>query len=100
MKIVKLSVIKKWLKLFHSIQHDPFMPNVIEGENIVNTDRFGTTKVSSIDHNVNCLEFVLKFLLAVKELLHLLMVLKVPHVPSHLLDVLTRMRLLITPKFL
>ena len=99
MKIVKLSVIKKWLKLFHSIQHDPFMPNVIEGENIVNTDRFGTTKVSSIDHNVNCLEFVLKFSLAVKELLHLLMVLKVPHVPSHLLDVLTRMRLLITPKF-
>lgn len=51
-------MIKKWLKLFHSIQHDHFMPNVIEGENIVNTDRFGTTKVSSIDHNVNCLEFV------------------------------------------
>ena len=45
------------VKTSHSIQYDSPIPIVIEGENIVNMDGFGTTKVSGVDHNFNSLDY-------------------------------------------
>lgn len=45
------------VKTLHSIQHDSPIPIVIECENVVNMDGFGTTKVSGVDHNFNSLDY-------------------------------------------
>ena len=46
---------QKMIKTLNSIQHGLPIPNAIEGDSIVKIDSFGTTKMSSVDHNSNSL---------------------------------------------
>ena len=44
-------------KTLHSIQHDSPIHIAIEGENIVDMESVGTTKMSCVDHNSSSLEY-------------------------------------------
>ena len=48
---------QKMVKTLHFIQHDSHIPIATEGENIVNIDSVGTTKMSGVDHNSSSPEY-------------------------------------------
>ena len=45
------------VKTLHFIQHDSPILIATEGENILNIDSVGTTKMSGVDHNSSSLEY-------------------------------------------
>ena len=48
---------QKMVKTLHFIQHDSPILIATEGENILNIDSVGTTKMSGVDHNSSSLEY-------------------------------------------
>ena len=48
---------QKMVEALHSIKYDSNLLTAIESENKVVMDRFGTTKLSGLDHNSNNLSF-------------------------------------------